>query len=158
GTRLRRHPEPPRRAIGPSVATRNGAAALVGPRAGPDRRCHPVCSNQPDDWPSRCPGRVRSAPPTVLVEPGEVGGAFTLLPVIQEYMIERLVDTVDRELHTGEHDALHRYPLINGLAPDWVRRSQEDQLARPILRRLIRTFGTVDAVEAQLRECAAALR
>jgi WD40 repeat protein/transcriptional regulator with XRE-family HTH domain len=85
-----------------------------------------------------------------LVERGEAAPTFTLQPVIQEYVTERIVSAVARELSTGQHDVVRRYPLVRALSKDWVRRTQEAFLAEPVLKELERTHGSVEAVEQRL--------
>jgi WD40 repeat protein/transcriptional regulator with XRE-family HTH domain len=92
-----------------------------------------------------------------LVEHGDAAATFTLQPVIQEYVDNRIVDAVVRELTSDQHDIVRRFPLIRGTATDWVRRSQERFLGEPVLRRLEVAYGS-NSIEHRLVERLAWLR
>jgi WD40 repeat protein/transcriptional regulator with XRE-family HTH domain len=93
-----------------------------------------------------------------LVERGEAEATFTLPPVVQEYVTERIVSIVAHEISTDEHDFVRRHPLVRALAKDWVRRGQEALLAEPVLRELERIEGSVEAVGQRLMSRLAWLR
>jgi WD40 repeat protein/transcriptional regulator with XRE-family HTH domain len=73
-----------------------------------------------------------------LVERAETAGAaaFTLQPVVLEYVTDRLVDTVCEEIGSGRPRQLVEQPLIKAQAKDYVRHSQKRLIGEPILQRL----------------------
>ncbi len=85
-----------------------------------------------------------------LLEQGE-HGAFTLQPVVLEYITERLVDAVAREILAGRPERLVSQALLKATAKDYVRRSQERLIARPILDQLLAGLGDEEAVQRRLR-------
>jgi WD40 repeat protein/transcriptional regulator with XRE-family HTH domain len=86
----------------------------------------------------------------MLIERGPDRPAFTLQPVILEYVTDQLVEAIRQELVDGQPRLLHSHALIQATARDYVRRSQERLIATPLLERLSVACGGVDAVERQL--------
>ncbi len=78
------------------------------------------------------------------------GGAFTVQPVVLEYVTVRLIEAVADELAAGEPGLLGRVPLVKATAKDYVRRSQERLIAQPLIERLRGHMGSGAAVEARL--------
>ena len=78
------------------------------------------------------------------------GGAFTLQPVVLEDATRRLVEDLAREIVAGEPALLVRQALLKATAKDYVRRSQERLIARPLLERLRGGLGSAEAVERRL--------
>jgi WD40 repeat protein/transcriptional regulator with XRE-family HTH domain len=76
-------------------------------------------------------------------------GAFSLQPVVLEYMTVRLVAQVSREVLAGEPALLISHALVKAQSKDYVRRSQEQLIALPLLERLSSAGGGA-AVERQL--------
>ncbi len=77
----------------------------------------------------------------MLIERGPDEPAFTLQPVIMEYMTDRLAQIVPEELATGVHSLLRSHCLVQATAKEYVRRSQERLIAAPILERLDAALG-----------------
>src|SRR5207302_6703916 len=71
-----------------------------------------------------------------LLERGERGGGFTLQPVVLEHATEEIIATAAAEVRKVRPALLVRYPLVKATAKDYVRRSQEQLLAAPMLERL----------------------
>jgi WD40 repeat protein/transcriptional regulator with XRE-family HTH domain len=63
--------------------------------------------------------------------------AFTLQPVILEYMTERLVEAVYQEIMAGQPKLLQSHALLQAQARDYVRHSQEQFLLAPLLKQLL---------------------
>jgi len=80
------------------------------------------------------------------------GGEFTLQPVVLEYATARLVERACAEALAGEPALLIGQPLVKATAKDYVRRSQERLIARPLLERLGSSLGSADIVERRLLE------
>jgi hypothetical protein len=85
-----------------------------------------------------------------LLEPG-ARGTFTLQPVVLEYATERLVAAVGREVAAGEPALLASHALVKAQSKDYVRRSQEQLIAQPLLEQLGASAGSAAAVEQRLR-------
>src|SRR6266545_1119405 len=73
-----------------------------------------------------------------LIERAETSGAvaFTLQSVVLEYVTDRLVADVADEIQRGQPLLLVEQPLIQALAKDYVRQSQERLIGAPILQQL----------------------
>jgi WD40 repeat protein/transcriptional regulator with XRE-family HTH domain len=93
-----------------------------------------------------------------LVEHGDKTATFVLQPVIQDYIVDRIVETVARELASDQHDVVRRFPLVKGTAPDWVRSSQERFLGAAVLERLEVAYGSGEALERRFLQRLAWLR
>ncbi len=77
------------------------------------------------------------------------GGAFTLQPVVLEYVTTRLVNDLVREILAGEPDTLVSRAILKATAKDYVRRGQERLIAQPVLEQLL-THESMEAVELRL--------
>jgi WD40 repeat protein len=86
-----------------------------------------------------------------LVERTESDGAvaFTLQPVVLEYVTDRLVEAISDEIARAAPVQLVARPLIRAQAKDYVRHSQERLIGEPILEVLNRTAG-IGETERQL--------
>lgn len=85
-----------------------------------------------------------------LIERGPGQPAFTLQPVIREYVTEHLVQLIGQEIVDGQPDLLQRHALIQSTASDFVRHSQEQLIATPLLEWLSVVYGDPGAVERRL--------
>ena len=84
-----------------------------------------------------------------LVERGEHGAAFTLQPVVLEYVTERLVAQVGEEIRGSRPALLLTHALLQAQAKDYVRASQANLILTPILNQLVSHFGAL-CLEEQL--------
>jgi WD40 repeat protein/transcriptional regulator with XRE-family HTH domain len=85
----------------------------------------------------------------LLIERSGGGPGFTLQPVIMEYVADRLVGVAFDEVIAGRPVLLRSHPLIQATAKEYVRRSQEQLIGRPLLERL-RAAGGPAAAERLL--------
>ncbi|MBE7550021.1 MAG: NACHT domain-containing protein [Anaerolineales bacterium] len=85
-----------------------------------------------------------------LIERAEGRPAFTLQPVILEYMTDQLVEAVHHELVAGQPKLLRSHALVQATAKEYVRHSQERLIARPLLERLVGAYSDADALERRL--------
>jgi ATP/maltotriose-dependent transcriptional regulator MalT/WD40 repeat protein/class 3 adenylate cyclase/DNA-binding XRE family transcriptional regulator len=85
-----------------------------------------------------------------LIERGAGQLAFTLQPVITEYMTERLVGRVFEEIANRQPELLRSHALVQATAKNYVRRTQEQLIAVPLLERLTTTCGGAAEVEQRL--------
>jgi hypothetical protein len=94
----------------------------------------------------------------MLIERAPERPAFTLQPVILEFVAEQLAEAVGRELVDAAPRLLHSHALIQATAKEYVRRSQEQPIATPLLERLVIACGGADALEQQLQNMLAPWR
>jgi WD40 repeat protein len=83
---------------------------------------------------------------------------FTLQPVLIEYTIERLITEIIDEIRENKIQKLQSYALIKALAKDFVRETQINVIAQPLIMELKELFGTPKIIEFQLLEVLAKLR
>src|SRR5262249_28631367 len=86
----------------------------------------------------------------MLIERGPDRPTFALQPVILEFLTDHLVQAICQELVDGQPQLLQRHVLVQATAKHYVRRSQEQLIATPLLERLAVAPGSADAVERQL--------
>jgi hypothetical protein len=86
----------------------------------------------------------------MLIERASEKPAFTLQPVILEYVNDRLLKAVHHELVEGQPKLVRSHTLVQATAKDYVRRSQEQLIATPLLERLRGAYGDATALERQL--------
>ena len=75
-----------------------------------------------------------------LVERGE-HGAFTLQPVVLEYVTERLVAQVGEEIRESRPALLLTHALLQAQAKEYIRASQANLILKPLLNQLVSHFG-----------------
>ena len=85
-----------------------------------------------------------------LVERGQQRGSFTLQSVVLEYVTGRLLAAMSDEIQQGKLGLLIEYALCTAQANDYVRKTQEQLLVRPILAQLQRVYAGEQAIEARL--------
>jgi WD40 repeat protein/transcriptional regulator with XRE-family HTH domain len=71
-----------------------------------------------------------------LLERSERAAEFTLQPLVQEFVIDRIVGYVAEEIRTQRPDYLRRHALIRAHGTEHARRSQERLVGLPLLERL----------------------
>lgn len=87
----------------------------------------------------------------MLIERAPNRPAFTLQPVILEYITEQLVAAIQQEIVAGRPQLLNRHALVQATAKEYVRHSQEHLIGTPLLERLVITCGSSSAVEKRLQ-------
>jgi WD40 repeat protein/transcriptional regulator with XRE-family HTH domain len=93
-----------------------------------------------------------------LLERHEPGPTFTLQSVILEFVTEQIVAQAAVDLDRGVIDGLRTQPLINAVAKDYVRRTQERLIGFPVLEQLVRLAGGRTEAERRLSEYLSKLR
>ncbi|HEU5102943.1 MAG TPA: NACHT domain-containing protein, partial [Roseiflexaceae bacterium] len=93
-----------------------------------------------------------------LIERAEGRPAFTLQPVVLEYLTARLVEAAAAELIDGRFELLCSHALLQARTREYLRQSQARLLVAPILARLRQQCRTDDAAAALLLERVAVLR
>lgn len=92
-----------------------------------------------------------------LIERGE-GAAFTLQPVVLEYVSDWLVVQTAEEMIRGDLGLLTSYAIFKAQSSDYVRDSQQRMLVRPLLSRLMAHFGDSRRLEHALLQLVLRLR
>lgn len=85
-----------------------------------------------------------------LIETGEVG--ITQQPVIMEYVTEKLVDAIAREIIENKLDLFNYLALLEAKNPDYLRDAQTQLILQPICDRLTVYFPKQSQLEAHLHE------
>jgi hypothetical protein len=86
----------------------------------------------------------------MLIERAAEKPAFTLQPVILEFLTDQLMEAVHHELMDGQPQLVRSHALVQATAKEYVRRSQEQLIARPLLERLVGACGDADGLEKKL--------
>jgi WD40 repeat protein len=71
------------------------------------------------------------------IERGEMGQAFTLQPVIMEYVTVRLIEQVYNEIQAGSFQLLRHHALLKAQAKDYIRNTQKRLILKPLLEKLL---------------------
>lgn len=79
-------------------------------------------------------------------------------PEIVDYTTERLVEQIGEKNKMGEIALLNNHALIKALTKDYVREVQRRLILKPVLDRLLVTFGDKSQFEAQLKKILATLQ
>ena len=94
----------------------------------------------------------------LLIEQGAGRLAFTLQPVIMEYVTDRLVEEIGDEIIAGQPALLCTHALMQATARDYVRRTQERLIATPLMEQLVAADKGADGAEQRLSELLKAWR
>jgi WD40 repeat protein/DNA-binding CsgD family transcriptional regulator len=91
-----------------------------------------------------------------LIEKNSTG--FRQQPVVMEYVIERLIEKIGKELQTEEILLFNRYALIKAQAKNSIRSSQIRFILKPILDQLLTELGNTNLIEEKLKHILAKIR
>jgi len=83
-------------------------------------------------------------------------GRFTLHPAIMEYIIDRLVRAVCKEIDAQTWLLLDSHALMQGQAEDYIRTAQINLIVKPVTTYLCTTYGK-EGAEQRLKEMLAKL-
>jgi hypothetical protein len=75
---------------------------------------------------------------------------LTQQPVIMEYVIDRFIQQIEREIIVGELDLSSTYALIEPQTQDYLREAQIQPILQPLVDRLLKHFTTRSSLEQQL--------
>ena len=84
-------------------------------------------------------------------------GFFTLQPVIMEYVTNRYIETLSKEIETGALNLFCNHAVIIAQAKDYLRRTQTELILEPLNARLFATYGK-EGSEKKLKDMLSALR
>jgi WD40 repeat protein len=85
-----------------------------------------------------------------LLERHEPGPTFTLQSVVLEFVTEQIVAQAAEDLAHYAIEGLRTQPLVNALAKDYVRRTQERLIGLPVLERLAALVGSRAEAERRI--------
>lgn len=95
------------------------------------------------------PQQVNSLIRRSLLE--KTDGLFFLQPVVMEYVTERLIQQVCKELTTRQIDVLQSHSLIRVQAKDYIRVMQLRLIVQPVVEWLLSCYRNVSEVEDRAR-------
>ncbi|MBK7455754.1 MAG: NACHT domain-containing protein [Anaerolineales bacterium] len=87
-----------------------------------------------------------------LIERGDEGAVFFLLPVLLEYVTDRLVSTVVEQMIKRQVEAITKHALVKSQSLDHIRDGQVRMILQPILSNLKRHFGSHVMLSEHLRQ------
>ncbi|MBW4458356.1 MAG: NACHT domain-containing protein [Nostoc indistinguendum CM1-VF10] len=91
-----------------------------------------------------------------LIESSLAG--FSQQAVVMEYVTERLVEQIYKEITSGQVESLMSHALIKASAKEYIRVNQVRMILEPIAGRLVSTFNSKKNVENQLKQVLSKLR
>ncbi|BAY50039.1 WD-40 repeat-containing protein (plasmid) [Scytonema sp. HK-05] len=83
---------------------------------------------------------------------------FTLQPVVMEYVTQRLIDQVCKEIETGNIDLFRCHALMKATAKDYVKETQVRLILKPLIDGLLAVFRSKRNLENQLSKILVRLR
>lgn len=83
---------------------------------------------------------------------------LTLQPVIMEYITQRLIQTIEKEIITGNLNLFKTHALIEAQTQDYVRDAQIQLILQPLSDRLLSHFETQFQLEQHLSQIVASLQ
>ncbi|WP_309744405.1 NB-ARC domain-containing protein [Chamaesiphon sp. OTE_20_metabat_361] len=91
-----------------------------------------------------------------LIETTEWG--LTQQPVIMEYVTNRFIDRIEREIITGELELFRTHALIEAQTKDYLRDAQIQLILQPLIDRLLTHFTDRSHLELHLHKILTTLR
>ncbi len=91
-----------------------------------------------------------------LMETTERG--LTQQPVIMEYVTNRFIDRIEREIITGELELFRTHAIIEAQTKDYLRDAQIQLIFQPLIDRLLTHFSDRSHLELHLRNILTTLR
>ena len=83
---------------------------------------------------------------------------FKLLPVLIEYMTEKLIEQICQEIETDEINLFNHHALLKAQAKDSVRNMEVRLIFKPVIERLIYVLKSQENFEDKLKQILARLR
>ena len=91
-----------------------------------------------------------------LIDTGS--GNLTQQPVIMEYVTERFIQTIEKEIITGNLNLFRTHALIEAQTQDYLRDAQIQLILHPLTERLLTHFATPAQLEKHLCQILASLQ
>ena len=83
---------------------------------------------------------------------------LTQQPVIMEYVTDRFIQQIEREIITGELDLFRTHAVIEAQTKDYLREAQIQLILQPLIDRLLKHFPSQSHLERHLTSLVATLR
>ena len=83
---------------------------------------------------------------------------LTQQPVIMEYVAERFIQQIEREIIAGELDLFRTHAVIEAQTKDYLREAQIQLILQPLIDRLLKHFPSQSHLERHLTSLVATLR
>lgn len=103
----------------------------------------------PKVYPRQILEAIESLKRRSLIELNTTG--FTQLPIIMQYIIEQLLETIVEEITTLEITLFSTHALIKTQAKDYIQKSQIRFIVEPLVEKLISHFGSKSELQQQLK-------
>jgi WD40 repeat protein len=82
----------------------------------------------------------------------DAGVAFTLQPVVMEYVIEQLIQQVCAEIIDNNINIFNNHSLIKATAKDYIRVAQTKLILQPVIENLLHQLRSKPAIETHLTQ------
>ncbi len=83
---------------------------------------------------------------------------LTQQPVVMEYVVDRLINNIAKEIITAKLDLFATHAPIEAKAPDYIRDSQIQIILYPIAQQLLQHFGSTEKLVLHLQQILSSLR
>lgn len=103
------------------------------------------------------PSTLQSLQRKLPIEKNKHISAFTLQPVLIEYMTEQFIEQIACEIETSRVSLFNSHALLKASAKDYVRETQQLLILHPLHQTLIENLGN-NALETQLLQIISSLR
>ena len=77
---------------------------------------------------------------------------YTQLPVLREYIINRLINEICQEIKTGQIETFNSYSLSKATSKEYIRETQVRLIIQPLRERLLQELGGKRNVENKLKQ------
>lgn len=88
----------------------------------------------------------------------KVDAGFTLQPVVMEYVVSLLIQSITAEIVAQKPHLLRSHAVLKVQAKDYIRDAQESLILQPIAERLVDQLVSVQQVEAHIQAMLSCLR
>jgi len=83
---------------------------------------------------------------------------FSLQPVVKEYLINKFIQNIVKEITTGDLELFNNYAFLKTNVSEYTRKSQINFIIKPLLDRLITIFNGKEYLESKLQDILKQLR
>ena len=83
---------------------------------------------------------------------------FSLQPVVQEYILEKIIEAVCQEIVTEDLNILKTHALLKAKDKEYIKKEQHKFIIKPIINRCLKILGDSEQIEAKLRQIISKLK
>ncbi len=83
---------------------------------------------------------------------------FSLQPVVQEYIIEKIIDSACQEIVTEDLNLLRTHALLKAQDKEYIKKEQIKFIIKPIINRCFKFLGDAEKIKAKLRQIVSKLQ